>query len=294
MLIKFFGNRGSVPTPGAQYSQYGGNTSCIQVVDESDGNFIVLDAGSGFRTLSPPILKSNIKNFIILLSHFHWDHIMGMPFFTPIYLKDYSFTIYGPKNSPEEMFNVLNYILAKDYFPVNFEHFKAKISFDSFGEGKKLNHANFLIEAAWSNHPCFTLSYKISLNGKKVVYLTDHEPYKTRLHPPHPQLDHYNRNADLLHARLIDYAYGCDVLIIDGEYTKSEYLTHMGWGHSSVNDAVKFGIDANAKHIVIHHHNQERLDVHLNTIYTQIVSILENSDIKVKLSFAKEGSQIEI
>ena len=259
MKVRFLGSRGSIPTPGTSFSEYGGNTSCIQVIDD-EGNYIILDAGSGLKNLGYYALKSEKKESIILLTHFHWDHIIGIPFFAPFYSNKYSFTIYGPKDNHEEMYETINNILAKDYFPINLEQFG-----------------------------------KITSNDKTLVYLTDHEPYKKRLHIQHPSLDHYNNNANLLHARLIDYVRGANVLIIEGEYTKSEYINgHVGWGHSTLNDAIQVGLDADVPYVIIHHHNQDRTDAQIKLIYNKLLAFLRKENIDLQLAFAKESSYIII
>ena len=240
-------------------------------------------------------MKSNKTESIILLTHFHLDHIIGIPFFSPFFSNKYSFTIYGPKDTADDMYDTINNILAKDYFPINLEQFDANLKFDIFYEGKKIVFKNMLVESLWVNHPCYTLSYKITSNNKTVVYLTDHEPYKKRLHTQHPSLEHYNHNADLLHARLIDYVRGANVLIIEGEYTKSEYYNgHIGWGHSTLNDAIQIGLDANVPYVILHHHNQERTDAQIDIIYSKLMAFLKKENIDLQLAFAKEGSYIKI
>ena len=291
MKIKFLGSRGSIPTPGSSFSEYGGNTSCIQIIDDEE-NYIILDAGSGIKNLNKYALESQKKESIILLTHFHWDHIIGIPFFIPFYSSEYKFTIYGPKESSVEMYNTINNILAKDYFPINLEQFAAKVDFEEFYEGKKINFGNMTIEALWVNHSCYTLSYKITSNNKVIVYLTDHEPYKKRLHIVHPTLKHYN--ADLLHARLVDYIRGADLLIVEGEYTKTEYEKHIGWGHSTFNDAIQLAIDSNVPYTVTHHHNQERTDEQLKLIHHKFLAYLKKENINLNLAFAKENTFIEI
>ncbi|MBW5410661.1 MBL fold metallo-hydrolase [Brachyspira hampsonii] len=294
MKVRFLGSRGSIPTPGSSFSVYGGNTSCIQVVDD-DGTYIILDAGSGLKNASYYALKSEKTESIILLTHFHWDHIIGIPFFAPFFYDKYSFTIYGPKDSYTEMYDTINNILAKDYFPVNLEQFAANLKFEAFYEGKKITFGNMTIEGLWVNHPCHTLSYKITSGNKTVVYLTDHEPYKKRLHAQHPSLSHYNHNADLLHARLIDFVRGANVLIIEGEYTKSEYYNgHVGWGHSTLNDAIQVGLDADVPYVILHHHNQERTDAQIDLIHSKLMAFLKKEEIDLHLAFAKEGSYINI
>lgn len=295
MIIKFFGNRGSIPTPGANYSEYGGNTSCIKLEDENSDEFIILDAGTGLKKLSDEVLASSVRETIILISHFHWDHILGIPFFKPFYIPQFKFTIYGPKSTKEEMYRTMNEVLSHDYFPVNFDNFKAVIEFDGFDENKKIEFGGFKIEALWTNHPCYTLSYKVTLKNKKIVYLTDHEPYLNRLHKTNPQLANYNDNAALLHARLVDYISNSEVLIIDAEYTKKEYETKFtGWGHSSINDAIQLAIDANVKKLVIHHHNQERTDTQLNSMQEQVSALLTTLNVDLECTYAKEGSFLEI
>lgn len=294
MKVRFLGSRGSIPTPGSNFSEYGGNTSCLQVID-NDGNYIILDAGSGIKNLSYYAMKAEKKESIILLTHFHWDHIIGIPFFAPFFSDQHTFTIYGPKDSPEEMYETINNILARDYFPVNLEQFASNLKFDVFYEGKKITFGNMTVEALWVNHPCYTLSYKITSEDKTVVYITDHESYTKRLHAQHPSLQKFNNDADLLHARLIDYVRGADVLVIEGEYTKSEYYNgHVGWGHSTLNDAIQVGLDANVPYVILHHHNQERTDAQIKLIYSKLMAYLKKENINLNLAFAKEGSYINI
>lgn len=292
MKIRLLGSRGGIQASGPDYNKYGGDTSCFHISDGDD--YIILDAGSGLRKLSPSMLKPDNES-IILLTHFHIDHIIGIPFFIPFFIKDYKFVVYGPKDTPDDVYRVINGFLHKDYFPINIENFESDISFDAFTEGKKLSHKSFDIEALWVNHPCNTLSYKIKNNGKTLVYLTDHEPYKEILHPLHKSLHKYNNDPDLLHARLVDFIKDADVLIVDGEYTPEEYYSkHVGWGHSSMNDSLKLALDGNVKKVVFHHHSQFRTDTQIDILDKDINSYIEENKLPINIMFSKADHCIDI
>lgn len=292
MRIRILGSRGGIQASGPDYNKYGGDTSCFHISDGDD--YIILDGGSGLRKLSPCMLNPDNES-IILLTHFHMDHIIGIPFFTPFFNKNYKFVVYGPKDTANEVYNTVNGILHKDYFPINIEDFKSDISFDTFREGKKLKHKSFNIEAAWINHPCHTLAYKVENNNKTLVYITDHEPYKDIVHPVHESLHKYNNDPDLLHARLINFIKNCDILIIDGEYTTEEYYSkHVGWGHSSFNSSLKLALDANVKKIVFHHHAQFRRDIQIDILEEKIISYVEKNNLPINVMFSKANHYIDI
>ncbi len=293
MIIKILGTRGSIPTPGSEYSYFGGNTSCVQVIDDN-GNYIILDLGTGLRNLIPYALNSDKKDSILLLTHFHWDHILGLPFFSPFYLKEFTFKIYGPKDTPGEVYSTISNVLHSDYFPIQIEQFLSNIEFGTFYEGKVITFGDFQIESLWVNHSSYALSYKIKSNGKTFVYLTDHESYKKHLHIIHPSLKKYNNDAELLHARLVEYVKGADLLIIDGEYKEEEYEAHKGWGHSTVNDVISLALESNVKNILFHHHNQNRTDRQIKVMAKNLSEYLAKNKIDINFSFAIENSQITL
>ena len=292
MRIRILGTRGGIQASGSNYDKYGGDTSCFHV---SDGdNYIILDGGSGLRKLSPSMVASD-KESIILLTHFHMDHIIGIPFFTPFFNKDYKFVVYGPKDTPDEVYNSVNGILHKDYFPINIENFQSDISFNTFIEGQKLSYKSFNIEAIWVNHSSNTLAYKVESNGKKIVYMTDHEPYKDFLHPVPPSLSKYNNDTNLLYDRIVDFIKGSDFLIIDGEYTIEEYRSkRVGWGHSSYNSSLKLGLDSGIKQMMFHHHSQFRTDIQLDILDKKITSYIEYNKLPINVIFSKVNHYIDI
>lgn len=294
MKIRILGARGGITVSGVQFNEYGGNTSCLHLIDD-DNNSIVLDAGSGVKNLNLGMFKSLEKESIILLTHFHIDHIIGIPFFMSFFIKDFKFTVYAPKDTQDEVYNTINGILDKDYFPVSIENFNADVSFETFTEGKKITYKSFDIEAMWVNHPSHTLSYKIKNKDKVFVYLTDHEPYESYLHPTHSSLSSYNGDTKALHSRLIEFARDSDVLVIDGEYTDEEYEgRHIGWGHSSINASLKFALEANVKCVIFHHHGQNRTDVQINILYKSIISYLDKENISIEVLFSRENHYIEL
>lgn len=293
MVIKILGCRGSIPTPGSEYSYFGGNTSCIQVID-NNGNYIILDSGTGLRNLIPYALESDKKDSILLLTHFHWDHILGLPFFSPFYSKEFKFKIYGPKDTADEVYSTVSNVLHSDYFPIQIDQLRSNIKFGTFYEGKTITFGDFEIEAIWVNHSCYTLSYKVKSNGKTFIYLTDHESYKKYLHILHPSLEKYNSDTELLHSRLVEYIKGADLLIVDGEYKEEEYEAHKGWGHSTIDDVLGLALESNVRNIMFHHHHPNRTDKQIGDMAKDLSEHLAKNKINIDFSFSIENSQITL
>ncbi len=292
MIVKILGCRGSIPSTGMEFSHFGGNTASIQVIAEG-GEYILLDAGTGIRNAVDYAFKSEFREIGLFLTHFHWDHILGMPFFTPFYVDEFKFNIYGPKKTGEEIYKTINGILQPDYFPIQLEQFKSSLEFHGFSEGTIVNMNGFKVEGMWTNHPAFTLAYKVTKNGKSLVYMTDHEPYEKFLHPLNESIAQYKNNTEKLTNRVNNFIKDADLLIIDAEYKEEEYCNIAGWGHSTVNDVLKLTANSNIKKVLFFHHNQNRTDNALEEMIHNL-SKLPNFNKNINYSFAEENKEIHL
>lgn len=237
--LRFWGVRGSTPTPQVENLTFGGNTSCIEVRTASN-ECIIFDAGSGIRNLGQSLMKEaagqpiNVKLF---LTHFHWDHIQGLPFFAPIYGPRNSVNFYtGIQGRPLQ--ETLEGQMAKPYFPVDFTQVAAKREFNTIEAGGSVQTDGVKIIPFPLNHPQHASGYRIESHGAVIVYATDYEH-------GHATLDNTLR----------EYAEGADILICDAQYSPAEYETHKGWGHSTWLNAVHVCRDAKARQLFLFHHD---------------------------------------
>ena len=248
--VTFWGVRGSVPAPGPKTAVYGGNTSCVEV--RAGGELIILDLGSGLRPLGETLVGKPVHGSM-LLSHYHWDHIQGLPFFGPAYNPASSFDIYGATRGGLDVRAMLSAQMVPPYFPVPIGAFAARLDFRPIAGGEKARIGPVTVTACELNHPNGSLGYRLDFEGRSVVYGTDNE------HGP---------EAD---ERLVAFAHGADVLIYDAMYTPEEYRGEsgppkIGWGHSTWEAGVRTAQRAGVGTLVLFHHDPGRADEGLETI----------------------------
>ena len=235
--IKFWGVRGSNPTPDSDKMEFGGDTSCIEV-RTSDNELIILDMGSGMRNLGKKILSdaSYPKTIHIFLSHFHLDHVMGFLYFTPFYDKSFTFNIYGC-NKHTQVKSFSEKILDPAFWPVSMDMLNAKINFLDIKDDKINISDSTFVKHINHSHPNSATSYRIETDGHSTVYTTDCE---------HPK--GLNKNV-------IEIAKNADILIHDSHFSEDELKEYKGWGHSSWRQGVEVAKKANVKHLVLFHYN---------------------------------------
>lgn len=251
MLIRCWGARGSVPVSGKEYVRYGGDTTCLEVVSR-DGKTAIVDAGNGIRRLGNKLLKEGHRSFHIFFTHAHWDHILGFPFFSPIYLSDSIITVYGSRSIHGNMESHLEATMKPPYFPVPYKIIKGRVVLKDLS-GDPMQFGSMNISTIHLNHPNMGLGYKFEEDGKKFVFLTDNElGYK---HPGGLEFEDYVR-----------FCREADVLFHDAEYKDLEYEKTRGWGHSTFSKAVELGIAAEVKKLGLFHHNQGRTDGQMDEI----------------------------
>lgn len=261
MQVRFWGTRGSIPAPGPATMRYGGNTSCVEVRLD-DGTLLIFDAGTGIRALGQVLLtEPGPVRAYLFLSHAHWDHIQGLPFFAPAYVPGTELTILGPEHGQLTLEKVVSGQMQHPYFPVPMHAMAAKLTFVKLHEGSvfTLPHGA-TVEAARVNHPGCTLGYRLTANGTVVVYTTDNEPFGDVAASRH--LVRPSRHLAL--------AQQADLLIQDAQYTPAEYQPiRLGWGHSTYLDALQIAQQAQVKRLLLFHHDPSHSDMEIDDIVAQ-------------------------
>ncbi|MEW5951323.1 MAG: MBL fold metallo-hydrolase [Elusimicrobia bacterium] len=250
MMVKFWGVRGSIPVCGRQFLKYGGSTSCVEIIDSS-GNNIIVDSGTGIKNLGKKMIKEKVKRINMLFTHQHWDHVLGFPFFAPIY-QNVEIKVMGGSYSTDEAREIIAKTMQPPGFPVKFEEIEAKFSFAPVcKEGCKIGEIKiFPIEIS---HPNGGLGYRFEKKGVKFVFLTDNE------------LGYFHQGA-ASYEEYVSFCQGADLLVHDADYTPDEYEKRKTWGHSTWEMALKLAEDSQVKSLGLFHHNQERSDEQVDKI----------------------------
>lgn len=251
MLIRCWGARGSIPVSGPEYLKYGGDTTCLEIRTADDA-IIIVDAGSGIRRLGNRLLAEGRFEYFMIFTHSHWDHILGFPFFKPIYRKETAIQMCGCPFNEDSVKEMIAKVMTSPNFPVDYNNVQARISYQETCRSSFAVHS-LVIDPVRTSHPNSGLGYRFSENGKSFVFLTDNElAYR---HPGGLDFEDYVR-----------FAAGADLLFHDSEFTDEEYRTKKTWGHSSYRSALRLALEAGVKRFGLFHHNQERTDEALDRI----------------------------
>jgi phosphoribosyl 1,2-cyclic phosphodiesterase len=271
MRIKFWGVRGSTPAPQPENMRYGGNTSCVEV--RLGDSIYVFDCGTGFRVLGQALrheFKAHPINAHIFVSHFHWDHIQGLPFFGPLYDNRENHFQFHCSSRTRSLKRVLEEQMAAPYFPVGLTEMQAQQNFYDLEEGR-IQLGDVTLQTMWLNHPQGCMGYRLETKEGVVVYATDNEPGDAI----------FDKNVRKLAA-------GADVLIYDAQYLPEEYERRRGWGHSHWREAINVVTESGAKELVLFHHDPEHDDVCLDKV------VSEARNYYPRLRAAAEGMQIDL
>lgn len=288
-MIKFWGTRGSIPTPGVNTVLYGGNTLCIEI--RSSSSLIILDAGTGIKSLGHEIMDNyHEKNIKIFITHPHWDHIQGIPFFGPLYDPGYKIDLYGPKTNDKSIEEILGIQMNNLFFPVRQSELLADIAYHDVKEGDSLRFMDFNLKAKFVNHPVITLAYSMQFKSSRVVFSGDHEPYEHFLHNEDTQIV---RLKEILTKNYIEFMRDADYLIMEAQYNEEDYLKKAGWGHCSYYKALELAYKARIKNLVLIHFDPTYTDEYLMNIETDLKKYIhDNLDSSFTLQFAREGNSI--
>ncbi|WP_028973482.1 MBL fold metallo-hydrolase [Spirochaeta cellobiosiphila] len=300
MKLKLWGVRGSIPVPGPSTVNYGGNTLCLELRFGKNDRLIIIDAGSGIRELAGDILKRDLpKGPIkteIFITHTHWDHIMGFPFFTPIFVPGTQIDIYGPVTYEDDSLDtIIGGQLRYRYFPVKHSELSADIKYHPLKECEKDLGDGITLKTKYLNHPILCLGYRFEYEGKVICTVYDHEPFRNLFptDPNHPDYDELaaeeGENAvKEENQKIRDFYKDADILIHDSQYTNKELLdSKLGWGHSSYEYAINSAHKSGVKKLVLIHHDPLRSDKELDELEQKYKKKIANKT-KMEIVFAKE------
>ena len=305
MKLTLWGVRGSIPVPGPSTVRYGGNTACLELRYGETNSLIIIDAGSGIKPLGDKIVREDLPNGPVraklFLSHTHWDHIIGFPFFTPIFIPGTELEIYSPINYEERSVEeIIGIQLSYQYFPIRQSELSATIAYHSLREEEMDLGDGMVIRTKFLNHPVSTLGYRFEYGGKSICTVYDHEPYRNVFpaDPGHPDYDaaaaeEGERVAEHENSRIREFFKGADVVIHDTQYTQEEYKNKFtGWGHTSFEFAINAAHKARVKQLYFFHHDPLRTDDQVDEMLEKYRKMIAGKTT-MKLGVAREGLTIE-
>jgi ribonuclease BN (tRNA processing enzyme) len=292
MRIRFWGTRGSLAKPGRTTLRYGGNTSCVEVRAD-DGTLIVLDCGTGAHGLGQALLAAGRRPIRghLLITHTHWDHIQGFPFFTPLFIPGNEWDIYAPGGMGQHLEATLAGQMEFTYFPVSLDQLGATIRYHDLVEGTT-DVGGVRVTAHYLNHPALALGYRLEVGGVSVVYATDHEPH-ARVEP-NPAALAQGAPAYQRDRRHVDWLAGVDLLIHDSQYTAAEYANKIGWGHTPVEWTVDYAVAGRVERLALYHHDPLRDDDALDRVLEACRERAAAAGSSLEIFAAAEGQVVEL
>ena len=289
MIIRFWGTRGSIPVPGNSTFKYGGNTPCVEI-RSSENKLLILDGGSGIRELGKYVIEHNDGEDInIFISHYHWDHIQGIPFFLPLFNPNFRVTFYGISSNGLDVEKEMKQQMLPNNFPISIDEFKAEVNFKEINKNITYNINGLKVETFNLNHPTPTLTFKITEGKSSFIYMTDNElKIDNELER---QNDSFLRS---MNKELIAFCTNCDYLVHDAMFDEDSMLDKKGWGHSSNVSLAQFSIMANIKNLVLFHYNPDYDDAKIDFILKETQSFLKKQKSEINCIASKEGLEIKI
>lgn len=295
MKFKFWGVRGSIPSPGPKTMRYGGNTTCIEV--RSDANtLIILDGGTGIFSLAQSLLDQLPISAHVLVTHSHWDHIHGLPFFTPLFIPGNHVHLYGANDlaTGNGIERVMAAQLQYSFFPVREAEMKAVIAYHQLKVGESITLDDVVIQNTMMNHPVINLGYRISCHGKSVFFTGDHEPFFNEFDPGDPNFATCQQDNEA-RERTIDAAMqNVDALIVDCSYTREEYPAKRRWGHGTFDSALEMALRVGAKRLYCTHHEPTRSDDDLEAVFAEVMARFAPRLGQLQVFLAYEGLEVTL
>jgi phosphoribosyl 1,2-cyclic phosphodiesterase len=292
--LKFWGTRGSISVPGPGTLRYGGNTTCVEI--RADDEIIVLDAGSGIRPLGIALeneFRTEPVKLSLLVTHAHWDHIQGLPFFAPAYDKKNEIRVRGYDGVDTSFGKIMAEPMKAPFFPIAMRELSARIDVKKLGE-MEFSVGNVQVRAKFVNHPGVCAGYRLFTSAGSIAFLPDHEPYRflhsaraTDMSP-----EQAKKTATDERISLVEFLKGSDILILDAQYTDAEYETHVGWGHGSVSSAVSLALDAEVRRLLLFHHDPSHDDSMVDAMVDDARRLISESGKDLEVGGAREGEEV--
>jgi phosphoribosyl 1,2-cyclic phosphodiesterase len=292
--LKFWGTRGSISVPGHGTLRYGGNTTCVEL--RADGEIIVLDAGSGIRSLGIALEKefqSQPIKLSLLITHAHWDHIQGLPFFAPAYEKKNEIRVRGYDGVDMGFGKIMAEPMRLPFFPIAMRELSAKIDIKTLSE-MEFSVGKVQVRARFVNHPGVCAGYRLFTSAGSIAFLPDHEPYRF-LHAAKAKdlnPEQAKKTGEEERAGLVEFIRGSDILILDSQYTDAEYERHIGWGHGSISSAVSLALDSKVRRLLLFHHDPGHDDTMLDAIVEDARRLVRESGKDLQVDAAREGEEV--
>jgi phosphoribosyl 1,2-cyclic phosphodiesterase len=270
LSVRFRGVRGSIPSAAREMSRYGGNTSCVEI--RAGDQILILDAGTGIRNLGRDLAAEFGARPIdasLLISHTHWDHIQGLPFFGPAYCPRNRFRIIAANGRRTLLEQALKGQMGPMYFPVGFERMSGVSEIGELAADHSLL-GNFLVDVVALNHPGGCAGFRIETNGKTIGYIPDHEPYNNG-----------SEEARSRQAALVDFVRNMDLLILDTQFSEAEFQKHVGWGHGCLPDSVALAMKGNVRQLALFHHDPSHTDEQVDRMVETARKLTRGTDLVV-------------
>lgn len=273
--VRYWGVRGSIPSPGPKTQRYGGNTTCLEV--QAGGHTIAIDGGTGVRAFGSSLFARLPVQVTFLMTHLHWDHVQGFPFFAPFLIPGNKFRILSAHHNGGNIHDVLKQLMAQPAFPISMEAFQSELNFEFITAGDSLKFGDVTVKTMLLNHPGGVIGYRFEYMGKVFVHASDWE------HPADGSLDE----------AFVEFIRDADVLSVDATYTEDEYHgrkgpSRVGWGHATHHECIRHSRAANVGHVILTHHEPERTDDDLDHLANDVYG--KDADV----SFSSEGRVITL
>lgn len=295
MKITMRGCRGSIAVPGAETLKYGGNTTCIQL-RTNGGDNLIFDAGTGIRQLGLDLMREAPVRCAIFITHTHWDHIQGLPFFVPLFVPGSKVDICGSFDPvyQKNLGEILSQQMQYCYFPVVENELKGEIRYNTLREGQVVEYGSARVTSFVVNHPVLGYGYKVEADGGTFFFTGDYEPPVNIYSPDDDEYEDYQAMIATQRASLVDFLQGVDAMVMDAQYTDEEYKTKIGWGHGTHSKCITLAEEAGVPRVYLTHHEPTRNDAALDSILEEILTSRRHQSGGPEIIMAYEGLSFDV
>ncbi len=297
--LRFWGVRGSYAAPFETHLKTGGNTSCVEIRDGD--HLLICDAGTGIIPLGNQLMQQQeLREMMVILTHYHWDHISGLPFFVPAFAPDWKIRFFGPGQNAEEIQKLFANQMKAPYFPVGTETWLADVDYMTANNGM-VTHGPISLKFSNVHHPGVTYGYRINVRSKTIIYISDNECRFLEKSINQKTQEFTNEEKEFFeemkkeeYQAELELIKDADILIHDAQYTSEDYELKRGWGHSCYIDTVNLAIDAGVKELYLYHHDPNYDDDAIDRIYRDSLKIIAERNADLKCHIAREGLVVDI